>query len=165
LSNLKNENISIYPFLKWAGSKRLLLPELIKHVPLKFNKYYEPFLGGGALFFFIKPKRAFLSDTNAELINTYLQVRNNLNKLISCLKEMKFSKKEYMRIRALQTQDKIERAARFIFLNKTCWNGLYRVNMSGKFNVPVGSSKNPTIFCLDNLLAVSKVLKNEDLRV
>jgi len=162
------------PFIKWVGGKRQLILELLKHIPKKFNNYFEPFVGGGALFFelynlgFLKDKEVFLSDINEELINTYKTIRDYPNELIERIKEfkVKHNKEFYYQIREFDRKedyknlDNIIKAARFIYLNKTCFNGLYRVNKKGYFNVPIGSYKNPQIVDEENILEVSKALKN-----
>ena len=123
------------PFLKWAGGKRWLIPKLQDKLPT-FGIYYEPFVGSGGLFFALEPKRAVLSDTNPDLINCYRCVRDHCNEVIRVLKRLKPSKETYYRVRdkLYYKGDKIKRAAYFIYLNKTCWNGLYRVNRAGRFN-------------------------------
>lgn len=148
------------PFLKWAGGKTQLLPELRKHIPEQFNRYIEPMVGAGAMFFDLQPKTAILSDSNEELVNTYIIVRDKVEELIDNLKRYKNEEKYYYEVRK---QDPIElfpvqRAARLIYLNKTCFNGLYRVNRHGQFNVPFGHRKNPNIYDADNLRAASKAL-------
>ena len=148
------------PFLKWAGGKRRLLPEILKLLPAKFNRYFEPFLGGGALFFALHPYNAFLSDVNPELINTYIQVRDNTNKVIAQLKKMEFTKKFYYQMRLNKPKSLTSRAARFIYLNRTCWNGLYRENAKGEFNVPIGCYKNPMICDEKSLMEAKEALKN-----
>ncbi len=159
---------SLHPFVKWAGGKGQLLPELSAYTPEKFQTYFEPFLGGGAFFFqLVKLKpgfKAVLSDTNADLIDAYQIVKGNVEKLIPLLLDHKIRytrspKKYYYEIRDSGPRNKIEKAARLIFLNKTCYNGLYRVNRRGKFNVPLGRYKNPNICDEENLRAVSHVLK------
>jgi DNA adenine methylase len=164
----------IKPFLKWAGGKRALLPELLKRLPKNFNNYFEPFLGGGAMFFELKRlnllnnKNVFLSDKNSELINTYEVVRDSPNELLELLKEYQnnHSKEFYYKIREMDRNinfketDKILRATRFIYLNKTCFNGLYRVNSNGFYNVPIGSYKNPNIYDEKLILNASYNLQN-----
>lgn len=161
-----------YPFLKWAGGKRTLIPNIVQVLPESFNDYYEPFLGGGAVFFGLDSRihrNAFLSDLNAELMLTYKMIQKSPQDVIDVLEKhkKKHSQKYYMRIRnkSHTEQDAVALAARFIYLNKTCYNGLYRVNKSGKFNVPMGRYKNPTICDRDNLFGVSEVLENADLSV
>jgi DNA adenine methylase len=155
----------IRPFVKWAGGKAKLLPELDKMIP-QFNRYFEPFLGGGAMFFHLIQNRrftAYLSDTNKELITTYKVVRNYVGNLIEVLdkhqEEYKKNPSRYFyQLRATQPSNDIEQAARFIALNKTCFNGLYRVNRKGEFNVPIGDYKNPVICDQTNLEKVSRAL-------
>lgn len=159
-------NTSVKPFVKWPGGKSNLLPELSRRMPTHFGNYYEPFLGGGALFFHLQPKRAVLSDRNVDLIRTYKVVRDNPEGLISNLLTHRYSQDYYYTIRNADKYESylewsdIKKASRFIYLNKTCFNGLYRVNKKGQFNVPMGSYKNPTICNTDVLRACSKVLKN-----
>lgn len=148
------------PFLKWAGGKSCFITELLKHSPDKFNNYFEPFIGGGALFFALKPKSTYLSDINEDLINTYKQIKNNLNQVMLILEACNYDKESYYKIRNKSSENKIFKAAKFIYLNKTCWNGLYRVNLRGQFNVPFGRHKNPIICDKGNLLAVNRALRN-----
>lgn len=151
------ENIkSIKPFLKWAGGKTQLLVELDRFIPEVYDTYIEAFLGGGALFFHIRPPKAILSDINPELINCYTTVRDNIESLIIELKTFDNNEAFYYDLRAinLSTLNNIERAARFIYLNKTCFNGLYRENKKGEFNVPYGRYKNPQ-FCDEKRLYAS----------
>jgi len=124
------------PFIKWAGGKRKLIPSILSILPKSFNSYHEPMLGGGALFFELAPERAFLNDYNEDLINTYTVVRDNPDSLIKCMRKMENSEEEYLRIRSSSPRSPINKAARFIYLNKLSFNGLYRVNASGNFNVP-----------------------------
>lgn len=157
------------PFVKWVGGKRQLIAQFReKHflLPSQFNQttntYYEPFVGGGAVFFEVLPERAVLSDMNAELVITYNAIKNDVEKLMLSLKEHIHSKDYFLELRAkdIRKLKDIEAASRFIYLNRTGFNGLYRVNKSGQFNVPFGSYKNPVICDENNLRAVSKVLKN-----
>lgn len=145
---VENQNKPITkPFLKWAGGKSQLLIELNKIAPKSYNQYVEPFLGGGSMFFNLKPKRAILSDSNYELINCYKVVRDKVDDLIVELKNFHNEEAFFYATRSadLDALNEIERAARFIYLNKTCFNGLYRVNKNGGFNVPFGRYVNPTI--------------------
>lgn len=165
------------PFIKWVGGKRGLLPQLLEKFPRKFENYHEPFLGGGAVFFelyaqgLLEDKKVFLSDINAELINSYNIVKENPYKLIENLEkyEQEHSKEFYYKIRELDRKENfqnlspIERATRFIYLNKTCFNGLYRVNKKGYFNTPMGSYKNPNIADRDTILNASEALQNATL--
>ncbi len=152
------------PFIKWAGGKRSLIPSLIKYFPEHTGTYWEPFVGGGAMFFTMANRidRAILSDTNEELIITYQEVKNNVSELIEVLRMHEVHHKNesyYLHMRAQQPEIAIEIAARFIYLNKTCYNGLYRVNKAGKFNVPKGRYKNPAICNESSLHAASAVLQ------
>ncbi|MFZ2411658.1 MAG: DNA adenine methylase [Candidatus Methanoperedens sp.] len=163
---------TIPTFIKWAGGKTQLLSQFETFFPTHFNKYYEPFLGSGAVFFKIKnlyPEKEFLlSDNNSELINCYEIVKNDVEGLIGLLKEhrLKHSKEYYYYQRNIDTTNlsKIESVARFIYLNKTCFNGLYRVNSKGKFNVPIGSYKNPSIFQEKDLIEAQKLLQGVTLK-
>ena len=159
-----------HPFLKWAGGKRQLIPQMEEYFPKHYNKYIEPFIGGGAVFFHILPEKAILIDINKELINCLKVIKNNVKELIELLKNHKNENKYYYQIRNLdrthRTYDKlsdIEKASRMIYLNRCCYNGLYRVNSKGQFNVPFGKYKNPNFCDEENLIAVSKVLKNVDI--
>ncbi|MDZ8109409.1 MAG: DNA adenine methylase [Nostoc sp. DedQUE12a] len=144
------------PFLKWAGGKSRLIQQYIPYFPKNYQNYYEPFLGGGAVFFYLQPNKAILTDINAELINTYCCVRDNVDELILLLKKHKehHNRDYYYTIRNNYVGTDLEKAARFIYLNKTCFNGLYRVNSQGNFNVPLGRYDNPNI-CPENLLQVA----------
>ena len=166
------------PFIKWVGGKRRLIPNLTEFIPKTYNNYYEPFLGGGAFFFneyyknLLQNKKTeyFLNDYNKTLINAYEVVKNDKNKLIDNLRlhKKKHNPEYYYEVRSLHNlTGKVENSARFIYLNKTCFNGLYRVNKKGEFNVPIGRYENPDITQEDNLDLVSDVLKrvklfNED---
>lgn len=133
------------PFVKWAGGKTSLLPELLRRVPPQFGVYYEPFLGGGALFFALRPARAVLGDINEDLISAYLEVRDDPDGLMRALDRYDYDRDVYYRVRSLSTAglDRQARAARFLYLNRTCYNGLYRVNRRGEFNVPMGRYRRP----------------------
>jgi DNA adenine methylase len=176
-----NQNISLkmessrvtnksYPFVKWAGGKRQLINQMENFFPKNFNKYIEPFVGGGAVFFHLLPKNAIISDCNSELINCYNVIKHNVIELIKSLRTYKYEKEYYYQIRDLD-RDKIsynklsdvEKAARTIYLNKTGYNGLYRVNSKGSFNVPFGFHKNPTICDRDNLIAVHFALREVEI--
>jgi len=161
------QSIIAKPFLKWVGGKRSILNELLARIPKKYDTYHEPFLGGGALFFALKPKKAYLSDINFRLIIAFQAVRDDVEHLIALLKihAVNHSKSYYleMRERLSTEEDPTEIAGLFIYLNKTCFNGLYRVNQRGQFNVPMGDYKNPAIVDEENLLAVSASLKNTEI--
>jgi DNA adenine methylase len=162
-----------YPFLKWAGGKTQLLSVLNRHIPSTFNRYFEPFLGGGAMFFYLSSKKtgfnSCLSDINEDLINTYRVVKDKVEELITKLKdherEYRKSPKEYyykLRSNVKPSLTDVEKAARFITLNRTCYNGLYRVNTKGLFNVPMGRYKNPVICDSNNLYDVSVALQDSN---
>ena len=157
-----------YPFVKWAGGKRKLVSEITKFIPLEFNRYYEPFVGGGALFYSLgsRIRDAHLSDINADLINAYKSVCAEPEKLIRVLKRhsAKHCKEHFLKVRSAKYNCKVRLAARFIYLNKTCFNGLYRVNRKGQFNVPIGSYKNPKICDEENIRATSEYLKRATIK-
>jgi DNA adenine methylase len=165
----------VRPFVKWAGGKNQLIEALNLRSPSKFHTYYEPFLGGGAFFFRLyssrTPFKAVLSDTNEELVTAYLTIKNSVNDLILNLaghqEKYHLSPREYYyEVRDFQEpKDNIERTSRFLFLNKTCYNGLYRVNREGKFNVPFGAYKRPNICDEQNLCAVSEALKSSSVEL
>jgi len=148
------------PFLKWVGGKTSLLPELLRHVPPRLRRYHEPFVGGGALFFAVAPRRATLSDNNAELVHCYGQIRDDVSGVLEALALHVYEKSHYQSIRALEPRQlsPAARAARFIYLNKTCFNGLWRVNRAGRFNVPIGRYKNPRFLDPQALLAAHRAL-------
>ncbi|MDX2244432.1 MAG: DNA adenine methylase [Leptolyngbyaceae cyanobacterium bins.302] len=150
------------PFLKWAGGKGKLIPQYSFHFPQNYSTYYEPFLGGGAIFFHLQPRQALLMDINSELVNVYQCVRDRLAELIELLKSHRDAHCHayYYQIRACIPTAAVERAARLIYLNKTCFNGLYRENSKGQFNVPMGSYKNPGIFDPALLVAASRSLQS-----
>lgn len=163
--------VSIKPFLKWAGGKTQLIPELAKLIPLQYNKYIEPFIGGGAFFFFLNPEKSIISDSNAELITTYKAVRDNVEAVIKLLSKYKNEETFFYKIRSLDTAKltDIERAARLIYLNKTCFNGLYRVNKKGEFNVPFGKRDNnflnkETLRDASEFLQNTKILNSDYLK-
>jgi DNA adenine methylase len=160
------------PFLQWVGGKRSLLLQYQDLFPKKINKYIEPFLGGGAIFFHLKNKNSILNDSNEELIKTYKAVRDNPNEVIDLLKTLKerHSLELYTNIRNLDRDiekfskfTSVEIGARLIYLNQTCFNGVYRVNKHGQFNVPIGSSLNRLICDEDAILTASKILKKTKL--
>lgn len=154
------------PFLKWAGGKSRLIQQYIRYFPQNYQTYYEPFLGGGAIFFYLQPPAAVLTDINAELITTYRCVRDHVEELICILKEHKIrhNKDYYYSMRAKSSGNELEQAARLIYLNKTCFNGLYRVNSQGKFNVPLGRYDNPNICHEDLLRAASMALASCEIK-
>lgn len=155
------------PFVKWAGGKRQLINALINNLPPSFNRYIEPFVGGGALLFEVLPHKAIINDINTELINAYTVIRDNVYALIEDLKKHKNEEEYYYKIRSLDPEklSAVERASRFIYLNKTCFNGLYRENSKGQFNVPFGKHKNPKIVDEGNLRAVSECLNTAKISI
>lgn len=171
-SKKDQKNNTIPTFIKWAGGKTQLLNQFVDFFPKQFNKYFEPFLGSGAVFFYIKnlysDKEFFLSDNNQELINCYEIIKYDVDGLLDLLKDhrSKHCKEYYYFQRGLDTKNisKMEAVARFIYLNKTCFNGLYRVNSKGKFNVPIGSYKNPSIFQEKDLKEAQKLLQGVTLK-
>lgn len=164
--NVPDKTFTARPFVKWVGGKRSIINELLARVPKEYTSYHEPFLGGGALFFALNPKQAYLSDINFYLIITYRAVRDDVDRLIHILKIHKRNHSlayfQKARIRLGKEQDPIKVASLFIYLNKTCYNGLYRVNKSGFFNVPMGKYNEPAILDEDNLRACSLFLKNTE---
>lgn len=164
------------PFLKWAGGKTLVYNATSQFFPKEFNTYIEPFLGGGAVYFNLAPKKAILSDINTSLINCYLSIKNSPEELMSELNVIgpKASKEFYLETRNSFNENpnelSIEKAAQFIFLNKTCFNGIFRVNKSGKFNVPYGDNRLKIFFEKENILEITNSFKeniqilNQDFR-
>ena len=161
------------PLLKWVGGKGELLPELLRRVETigEFGRYHEPFVGGGALFFEMvrlgkmPRKKARLSDNNAPLVETYLAVREDVDRVISLLLEHKarHDEKYFYAVRAVVPKDRFARAARIVYLNKTCFNGLYRENSKGEFNTPMGKYKNPNICDEPNLRAAAEAFRKANL--
>lgn len=149
------------PFLKWAGGKSQLIPQYTPFFPKKYGAYFEPFLGGGAIFFHLRPTPATLIDINPELVNVYRCVRDAVEPLIELLQTHRdrHCQDYYYQMRAWAPDSSLERAARLIYLNKTCFNGLYRENSKGRFNVPMGRYKNPGIFDAEVLLAAAAALR------
>jgi len=167
-------NPLVKPFVKWAGGKRQLVPTILaNHLPKNYNlqTYYEPFIGGGAILFSLQPKKAVINDSNAELINCYKIIKNSLDELIEDLKNHKNNEYYYYDIRDwdreknFKSKTEVQRASRIIFLNKTCYNGLFRVNSQGQFNVPFGKYKNPNILDIAVLKAVNKYLNENQVRI
>ncbi len=166
----KKQNLILQPVLKWAGGKRQLLPQLQEYFPKKKNtKYYEPFVGGGAVLFHLQPKKAVINDYNEDLINLYVCIKNNLEELIEKLKfyEGKNDSVSYYEIRGVDRTAEykkwtpVEKAARLVYLNRTCYNGLFRMNSAGQFNSPYGSYKNPCI-CNEPVLRAMNKYFNEN---
>jgi len=162
------------PFVKWAGGKRQLLPIIEQNLPEKFDTYFEPFLGGGALLFHLLSTKEnvtySVSDLNSDLVLAYTTIRDRIDNLIQSLKNheknyQKNSKEYYYNIRDSTPRSEIEKTSRLLFLNRTCFNGLYRVNSSGKFNVPLGRYTNPNIVNEENLRSVSSILQSNKVSI
>ncbi|WP_257205811.1 DNA adenine methylase [Priestia megaterium] len=156
--------MSLIPFLKWAGGKRWLVSRHKDLFPVHYNVYFEPFLGAGSVYFYLNPKQAVLADINEELILTYIAIRDNWRELeeLLALHQENHNKDYYYFIRGESPINQIERAARFIYLNRTCFNGIYRVNLKGKFNVPIGT-KDKVILETDNFREASELLSRAQL--
>ncbi|MEK6867088.1 MAG: DNA adenine methylase [Thermoproteota archaeon] len=162
------------PFVKWAGGKRQLIPIINQNLPESFGTYYEPFLGGGALLFHIltdkNGQKCSISDLNSDLVLAYTTIRDRIDSLIASLKNheknyQKDSESYYYSIRESNPRSEIEKTSRLIFLNRTCFNGLYRVNSKGKFNVPLGKYSNPNIVNEENIRAVSHILQSSRISI
>jgi DNA adenine methylase len=166
LSRLRS-SILPRPFLKWVGGKGQLLSQILPLLPKEWHRYHEPFLGGGALFFALQPARSVLSDVNPALVNVYQMVRDRPEALIEqlAIHQQSHSADYYYHIRGQHDLPELEAAARLIYLNKTCYNGLYRENSKGQFNVPIGRYKNPTVCHADELRLASQALAATELRV
>lgn len=156
------KNPLVSPVVKWVGGKRQLLQDILKHIPDKYSTYYEPFVGGGAVLFHLQPRKMVINDINEELMNVYNVICNNVEELIEDLKKHKNEADYFYKIRELDRDrekyaqlNNIERASRIIYLNKTCYNGLFRVNRQGEFNTPFGRYKNPNIANEATLKAVN----------
>ncbi|MBS2212609.1 DNA adenine methylase [Carboxylicivirga mesophila] len=165
------KNSLIAPFLKWVGGKRQLIPAINQLLPRQYNCYYEAFVGGGAVLFNIQPGKAVINDFNPELINVYKVIKNHPEALIKDLKRHKNESDYFYELRALDRQasfaklSDIKKASRIIYLNKTCYNGLYRVNSAGEFNAPFGRYKNPNIVNDVTIRAVSEFLNANDITI
>lgn len=168
---MAKDNKLVAPFLKWVGGKRQLMPSIVEHLPenIKNLNYSEPFIGGGAVLFHLQPKNAIINDFNEELVNVYNVIKNNLSELIVDLKKHDNNADYFYEIRGLDRTEQfndltpVQRASRIIFLNKTCFNGLYRVNNAGEFNAPFGRYKNPNIVNEPTLKAVNKYLNTNNI--
>jgi DNA adenine methylase len=168
------KNDLLQPFLKWAGGKRQLLPHIRKHVPYiaKGKAYYEPFVGAGAVLFELQHPKAFINDVNSELINCYQVIKDDVEALIEDIKTHQTNSSEYFykireqdRLPAYKEWSPVQRASRIIFLNKTCYNGLFRVNSQGHFNAPFGNYKNPTLVDVIVIKAISKYLNQNNITI
>ncbi|WP_047999121.1 DNA adenine methylase [Lactiplantibacillus herbarum] len=167
------KNQLVKPFVKWAGGKRQLVPQITKYMPNTFGRYYEPFVGGGAIFFELQYNRSTINDFNTELVLAYKAIRDNLEELLENLRihENNNSSDYYYKIREwdrnglIDAKTDVERAARFIFLNKTGFNGLFRVNSQNQINTPYGKYKNPAIVNESVLKAVNKFLRKKTIKI
>lgn len=172
MSRIRKNNKLVLPFVKWVGGKRQLLNKIEKYIPNQFSKYYEPFVGGGAVLFHIQPKNVVINDSNGELINAYNVIKESSEELIEDLKKHKNEEKYFYEIRGIDRKKEkylklsnIQRASRIIFLNKTCYNGLFRVNSSGEFNSPFGRYKNPNIVNDITIRAVGSYLSKNEIQI
>lgn len=163
------KNRLVSPVLKWVGGKRQLIPEIEKYIP-QYTKYYEPFVGGGAVLFHLQPKKAVINDLNSELMNLYEVIKSNVEELIEDLAKHKNEASHFYDVRGLDRDKEkysrlsnIEKASRIIYLNKTCYNGLFRVNRAGEFNTPFGDYKNPNIVNEITLRAVSNYFNKAEI--
>ena len=164
-------NKLVVPVVKWAGGKRQLLSEIKRYIPRDFSTYYEPFLGGGAVLFDLQPLKAVVNDINEELINVYKVIQNNVEELIQDLRKHVNEEEYFYRIRELDRNEEeyskltnVQRASRILYLNKTCYNGLFRVNSAGQFNAPFGRYKRPNIVNEDTLRAVNQYFNEADIK-
>ena len=172
-TNVKLKYYNLQPFTKWTGGKRQLLEELRSYMPETYGRYFEPFVGGGALFFDLAPEQAVINDFNEELINAYRQIKNNPAELINLLIKHKEnnSKDYYLELRSADRDGRIsrmtgvERAARILYMLRVDFNGLYRVNSKNQFNVPYGRYKNPKIVDVDLLYQISEYLNENDVEI
>lgn len=169
---LRKKNKLVVPFVKWVGGKRQLLMEIEPLLPKRITSYFEPFVGGGALLFYLQPSKAYINDLNEELINLYKVIKDYPLELIEDLRKHENTASYFYHIRGLdRNHDEysklsiIEKASRIIYLNKTCYNGLYRVNNAGEFNSPFGRYKNPNIVNEITIKAVSYYLNNTDVQM
>jgi len=171
ISNEKGKNLLVKPFLKWAGGKRQLIKEYRKYIPTTYGNYFEPFVGAGAILFYLQPKSAIISDKNEELINCYMCIKENVDELLTELRKHYNDEDYFYQIRDLDRQPLFstltlaQRAARIIFLNKTCFNGLFRVNSQGQFNVPYGNYESPNFIDEVVLKAVSNYMNSNLIKI
>lgn len=162
---------TVDPFVKWVGGKRRSLKHLMNYVPEHISTYVEPFVGGGAMLFALKFDRAIINDSNAELINAYCVIRDDVDELIKILKDMPHNLEFFKEVRAWDREKnflerpRVERAARLIYLLKTCFNGLYRVSKKNYFNTPFGKIKNPNICNVESLMAVHDFLNTRNIEI
>ena len=168
----KNKNLLVQPFLKWAGGKRQLIPQMEKYLKkIKYTNYYEPFIGGGSILFYLQPHKAIVNDYNKDLIECYKCIKDNYDELIVELEkyETKNNEEDFYKIREVDRKEEyknwtsVEKSARLIYLNRTCYNGLFRLNSSGQFNTPFGKYKNPNICNKPVLKALHEYFNNNDI--
>ena len=164
----RSTTIQALPFVKWAGGKRGIIHEITQRMPASYGTYFEPFVGGGALFFALGPQKSVISDKNSQLITAYRIIQNDVENLMNALDEHErhHSRDYYYEMRAMNPDDlsPCQSAARFIYLNKTCYNGLYRVNKNGEFNVPYGHRKRVNLYDRDNLLRCHMALQHAEIQ-
>ena len=171
LYNIRSKDSLVQPFLKWAGGKRQLLPFIRKYLPKNFNIYFEPFLGAGAVLFNLQPEKAFINDLNEELINCYKVIKYFPDELLESINKYINTEDYYYKIRQLDRTKNyfglsdIEKASRIIYLNKTCYNGLFRVNSKGHFNTPFGNYKNPKIIQKSTIYAINRFLNINNIEI
>lgn len=159
--------MELKPFVKWAGGKRQILDHIVANLPKEYNRYFEPFLGGGAVLLHLQPEVAIVSDVNPELINAFEVIKNQPAELLKKIKKMKNDEETFYKIRKQKPAKlkPVDRAARFIYLNKTCFNGLYRENSRGEFNVPFAFHKNPTIADPENINNLNEYLNTQEVKL
>lgn len=175
MKKLSIEQLSLFyevrPFIKWVGGKRQLMQEIKSAMPSSFDTYYEPFVGGGAVLFSLQPEKAVINDYNEELVTAYKTIRDNVEELIEHLKHHENESDYFYNLRAIDREEDfiylsdVEKTSRFIYLNKTCYNGLYRVNQKGYFNTPFGKYKNPDFVNEQVLRGVSQYLNQNDIKI
>lgn len=172
IKNSENVNIQPRPFLKWAGGKGQLLPILKNNIPSNFNTYFEPFIGGGALFFSLLPPKAVINDLNFEIFNLYSVLKNHTDELEETILQFENKSDYYSILRGIDKiapvyneLSNVTKAARTLYLNKTCYNGLFRVNKAGQFNVPFGNYKNPMFFDRDNFNLLRGYLNKASIQI
>lgn len=166
---MSSKNNTTIPFLRWAGGKRWLIKHIDELLPPSILNYHEPFLGGGAIFVYLKTNnkikdKSYLSDSNSQLINSYKQLKTNIEEVVQYLNTYKNDEEFYYRIRSSSPRNEIEAAAQFIFLNRTSFNGIYRVNRKGEYNVPYGNKDYKELFNYENFKSFKKILTKCNLR-
>ncbi len=163
--NAAVQNEASSPILRWAGGKSRLLPRLMPLLPVSYSRFIDPMVGGGALFLYLRPRHSILGDINLELMSFYRALRTHPDRLIRRMTSLRASRDMYYRMRTLRTRDTVTRAVRFAYLNRLCWNGLYRVNRMGNFNVPIGSRLPRMLWDHQTLRATSRALRQAKLHV